>query len=137
MTQRFQSLLRFKQAAMQLIQARQYLMQQLPGAHDNDSLSKGLTHRRIQALGMLRARTLVVADAARGLKVLDSGKLLGFMNVNSNSLVAFRRRGTCVTVADYYRERQEPLAFPMLPALIVGEENKASKTLGTCKVCEF
>ncbi|KAH7700691.1 hypothetical protein AAVH_32189 [Aphelenchoides avenae] len=109
---------------MQLVQVRQYLTQQLPGVKDNDSLIKGIAHHHAVALNLLRAKALVIANATRGLKVLESGKLLGFMNAKANSIVAFRRRGTYVTVADYYRERGEPLAYPTLPVLSTGEENK-------------
>ncbi|KAH7702980.1 hypothetical protein AAVH_29852 [Aphelenchoides avenae] len=112
---------------MQLVQVRQYLMQQLPAMKDNDSLIKGIPRHHAVALNLLRAKALVIADATRGLKVLESGKLLGFMNANANSIVAFRRHGTYVTVADYYRERGEPLAYPTLPVLSVGEGNKAHR----------
>ncbi|KAH7708538.1 hypothetical protein AAVH_24218 [Aphelenchoides avenae] len=112
---------------MQLVQVRQYLTQQLPGVKDNDSLTKGIAHHHAVALNLLRAKSLVIADATRGLKVLEPGRLRGFMNANANSIVAFRRRGTYVTVADYYRERGETLAYPTLPVLSTGEENKAHR----------
>lgn len=129
---------------MRLITAADYLAFHMDCQRGDEELSWDIKEWHSEAMGLLKQRALVVAEADAGLKTLPRAHLRKLDPRPADRIVAYKRHGEDVTVAEHYRRIGEKLERRILPSLVVGKENEVSRnpsplTVNACiqKHCEF
>lgn len=107
---------------MQLISAHEYLRNEFTLSSLN-ALRLQIQRHAGASSRVLRGKTMVAADTAKGLKFIPAHHLVGFTSTDAYGTTAFHRGVERVTVADYYRQRGEKLTAALLQVAIIGKPN--------------
>lgn len=114
---------------MHLTSARDYLIRELDCVASDPALAWEIDQDAAHALEVLKRKTLVIADAASGLRVLKASDIIGIDPRPADQILAYTRRIVAFSLADHYRHIGEPLAHRELPSLVLGQLSEVSKKL--------